>query len=98
MDQDGKLAVAISTGGRTNKLPGRIGDTPTVGTGFYANKVAAVSGTGDGEIFLKNCTCARVCFMMEYGGLTLQEAVNKTIFEDMKKGYLISICIYLYSK
>src|SRR5690606_5495380 len=58
LDKDGKLAAATSTGGIENKKPGRIGDSCIIGVGCYANsKTAALSGTGDGEILMKNVLC-----------------------------------------
>jgi len=53
-DAEGRLAVAVSTGGRTGKLPGRIGDSPIAGAGFYADdRFGAVCGTGLGEAFIR---------------------------------------------
>ncbi len=59
LDKDGKLASATSTGGYWLKLPGRIGDSPIVGAGFYANKYAAASATGIGEYILLTMLCLR---------------------------------------
>jgi len=53
-DSYGRLAAATSTGGLSNKMHGRVGDTPLVGCGNYANGFAAVSGTGTGEVFMRN--------------------------------------------
>ncbi|GMH33448.1 hypothetical protein BSKO_01282 [Bryopsis sp. KO-2023] len=84
-DSDGNLAVAVSTGGMTNKLPGRIGDSPSIGTGCFATPFAAVCGTGTGEAFANQASAAQVCFAMEYGGLSLQDAVLKVLHEKMDK-------------
>lgn len=54
LDVNGRFAAATSTGGRTGKRPGRVGDTPVVGAGTYANQSAAVSGTGEGEYFIRS--------------------------------------------
>lgn len=86
LDMEGNLAVAVSTGGRSGKLPGRIGDSPCIGTGSYANRYAAVCGTGSGEHFVNAAACAQVCFMVEYGGMSLNDAVRKVVYEKMEKG------------
>src|SRR5262249_3176651 len=75
LDRNGNLAAATSTGGKTNKLPGRIGDTPVIGGGTYANNATcAVSGTGDGEFFIMATASHDVSALMEYGHKTLDEA------------------------
>jgi beta-aspartyl-peptidase (threonine type) len=75
LDRIGNLAAATSTGGKTNKLPGRIGDTPVIGAGTYANNATcAVSGTGDGEFFITGTVAHDVSALMEYGHKTLEEA------------------------
>src|SRR5438067_4844800 len=68
LDQAGNLAAATSTGGNTNKWPGRIGDTPTIGAGTYANnKTCAVSATGDGEFFMRAVAGHDLSALMDYG-------------------------------
>ena len=80
MDKDGNLAAATSTGGTTNKLPGRIGDTPVIGAGTYANnQTCAVSCTGDGEYFIRVAAAHEVSALMEYRGITLQEAAQAAL-------------------
>jgi L-asparaginase / beta-aspartyl-peptidase len=75
LDRNGNLAAATSTGGKTNKLLGRIGDTPVIGAGTYANNATcAVSGTGDGEFFIMATAAHDVSALMEYGHKTLEEA------------------------
>jgi L-asparaginase / beta-aspartyl-peptidase len=75
LDRNGNLAAATSTGGKTGKLPGRIGDTPVIGAGTYANNATcAVSGTGDGEFFIMATAAHDVSALMEYGHKTLEEA------------------------
>jgi L-asparaginase / beta-aspartyl-peptidase len=87
LDKNGNLAAATSTGGKTNKLPGRVSDTSVIGSGNYANnKTCAVSGTGDGEEFIKHNVAQRVSALMEYKNLSLQEAANEVIFNVLKKG------------
>jgi beta-aspartyl-peptidase (threonine type) len=75
LDRNGNLAAATSTGGKTGKLPGRIGDSPIVGAGTYAdNATCAVSGTGDGEFFIMATAAHDVSAMMEYSHKTVEEA------------------------
>ena len=79
-DADGNLAAATSTGGMTNKRPGRVGDSPIVGAGTYAkNGVCAVSATGHGEYFIRAVAAHHVCAAVEYRGLTLQQAVHEML-------------------
>ncbi|HEU4924319.1 MAG TPA: isoaspartyl peptidase/L-asparaginase [Burkholderiales bacterium] len=75
LDVDGNLAAATSTGGYTGKMPGRVGDSPLVGAGTYAdNRVCAVSGTGLGEAFIRAAVAYDVCARMRYAGATLAAA------------------------
>src|SRR5438876_2678450 len=75
LDQDGNLAAATSTGGTTNKRPGRVGDTPVIGAGTYANNATcAISATGDGEYFIRATVGRDVSALMEYRGMSLKEA------------------------
>ncbi|MGI8788395.1 MAG: isoaspartyl peptidase/L-asparaginase family protein [Pyrinomonadaceae bacterium] len=79
-DSDGNLAAATSTGGMTNKKFGRIGDTPIVGAGTYAdNRTCAVSCTGHGEFFMKSVAAYDVAARMKYKNSSLIEAANETI-------------------
>ncbi len=87
LDRSGNLAAATSTGGKSNKLSGRIGDTPIVGAGTYANNATcAVSGTGDGEFFIMATAAHDVSAMMEYRRKTLQEASIAVIDKIGKLG------------
>jgi beta-aspartyl-peptidase (threonine type) len=80
LDQSGNLAAATSTGGNTNKWPGRIGDTPVIGAGTYANnQTCAVSATGDGEFFIRAVTGHDLSALMEYGGFDLAKAAGAVI-------------------
>jgi len=95
LDKDGNLAAATSTGGTTNKLPGRIGDTPVIGAGTYANnQTCAVSCTGDGEYFIRAAAAHEVSALIQYRGIKLQEAAQ-TALDAVKKlggtGGLIAI-------
>jgi beta-aspartyl-peptidase (threonine type) len=79
-DQSGHLASATSTGGMTNKKFGRIGDTPLIGAGTYAdNHTCAVSCTGHGEFFMQGVTAYDVAARMRYQGLNLVSAARETI-------------------
>jgi isoaspartyl peptidase/L-asparaginase-like protein (Ntn-hydrolase superfamily) len=73
-DRTGGLAAATSTGGMTGKLPGRVGDSPVIGAGTWADARCAVSGTGHGEVFLRTALAARVAFALETGEGTLAAA------------------------
>jgi beta-aspartyl-peptidase (threonine type) len=80
LDQNGNLAAATSTGGTTNKLPGRIGDTPVIGAGTYANNhTCAVSCTGDGEYFIRAAAAHEVSALMLHRGMKLQEAAQTAL-------------------
>ncbi len=79
-DVNGNLAAATSTGGMTNKKFGRIGDTPIIGAGTYAdNQTCAVSCTGHGEFFMKTLAAYDVSARMKYKNLSLIEAANEVI-------------------
>ena len=78
-DVNGRLAAATSTGGMTNKKFGRVGDTPLVGLGTYADDVCAVSGTGHGEFFMLGVTAYDVAARMKYKGLDLNDAARETM-------------------
>jgi L-asparaginase / beta-aspartyl-peptidase len=87
LDQHGNLAAATSTGGLTNKRFGRLGDVPVIGAGTYANnKTCAVSATGIGEEFIKHTVSHDISALMEYAGLTLQQAADKVIHQKLKPG------------
>ncbi len=79
-DDNGNIAAATSTGGMTNKKYGRIGDSPVIGCGTYANnKTCAISCTGHGEMFIRTVAAYDVSCLMEYKGLSLQEAMNEVV-------------------
>ncbi len=80
LDKQGNVAAATSTGGLMNKLPGRVGDTPIIGAGTYAdNKYAAVSCTGVGEFFMKNLIAYQVILQMQFLNKNLSQAVTEVI-------------------
>lgn len=78
-DKYGHLAAATSTGGMTNKKFGRVGDTPIIGSGNYADDTCAVSCTGHGEYFMLGVTAFDVAARMKYKGLSLEDAARETI-------------------
>lgn len=84
LDQHGNLAAGTSTGGMTNKKFGRIGDSPVIGAGTYANNEScAVSATGHGEYFIRNVVAYDICARMLYGAVSLDEAANAVIMEKL---------------
>lgn len=85
LDMAGNLAVATSTGGLTAKRWGRIGDSPIIGAGSYANDVCAVSGTGSGEQFIRHTVGRNVAALMEYKKMSASEAANEVVFHQLKK-------------
>ena len=79
-DINGNIAAATSTGGMTNKKYGRIGDSPIIGAGTYANNATcAISCTGHGEPFIKAVAAYDVSCLMEYKGMSLQEAMHEVV-------------------
>ena len=82
LDRHGHLAAATSTGGMTNKRVGRVGDSPLIGAGTYADdKRAAVSCTGSGEMFIRTAAAYDVCARMRYAGQSLAQAANAVIMQ-----------------
>ncbi|ARN78547.1 beta-aspartyl-peptidase [Nonlabens spongiae] len=80
LDKNGNIAAGTSTGGMTNKKYGRIGDSPIIGSGTYANNATCgVSSTGHGEYFIRAQVAYDISALMEYGGLTLKEATDEVI-------------------
>ena len=85
LDKHGNLAAGTSTGGMTNKMHGRIGDSPVIGAGTYAsNHTCAVSATGHGEFFIRQVVSYDIAALMEYAGLSLQAASDSVIFGKLK--------------
>ncbi|RLD76486.1 MAG: beta-aspartyl-peptidase [Bacteroidetes bacterium] len=96
LDKYGNLAAGTSTGGMTNKQYGRIGDSPVIGAGTYANnETCAVSCTGHGEFFIRYVVAHSVSALMEYKNLSLQDAGNEIINKKLKAvggtGGLVSV-------
>ena len=87
LDEDGNLAAATSTGGTTNKLPGRVGDSPIIGAGTYANNAScAVSCTGDGEYFIRAAVAHEISALMLERGMSLREASENALAKAKKLG------------
>ncbi len=85
-DQAGNLAAATSTGGMTGKRYGRVGDSPIIGAGTYAdNGSCAISATGHGEYFIRTAVAHDICARVAYGGATLQEAVDAVVMQRLAK-------------
>ncbi len=95
-DKNGNIAAATSTGGMTNKKWGRVGDSPMIGVGNYANnKTCAISCTGSGEFFIRGVVAYDVACLMEHKGLSVEDAsnevINKRILEIGGDGGLIAV-------
>ena len=86
LDRAGHLAAATSTGGLTDKHRGRVGDSPIVGAGTYADDDScAVSGTGQGEFFIRQVVAYDICALVQYRHLTLAQAVRELIHEKLRR-------------
>ncbi len=86
LDQNGNLAAATSTGGMTNKMYGRVGDVPIIGSGTYANDLAAISATGWGEQIMRNVSAHTIAAHMEFTGSSLQESMQFLLTERLNPG------------
>lgn len=86
LDAHGNIAAGTSTGGMTAKRYGRVGDSPIIGAGTYANNDScAVSATGHGEYFIRYNVAADICARMQYQGLSLKKAANKVVNGVLKE-------------
>ncbi|MEP7243302.1 MAG: isoaspartyl peptidase/L-asparaginase [Gammaproteobacteria bacterium] len=84
LDREGNLAAATSTGGLTNKRPGRVGDSPLIGAGTYANNLScAVSATGDGEFFIRAVVAHDICALVAYKQVSLEAAAREVIHDKI---------------
>ena len=84
LDKHGNLAAGTSTGGMTLKMHGRVGDSPIIGAGTYANNAScAVSSTGHGEFFIRATVARNICALMEYGNLSLQQAADRIVMNEL---------------
>lgn len=87
LDRAGNLSAGTSTGGISNKRFGRVGDSPIIGAGTYANNLTcAVSATGDGEYFIRSVVAHDISAMMQYGGKSLAEAAEAVLEKVGKLG------------
>lgn len=86
LDKDGNLAAGTSTGGMTNKRWNRVGDSPIIGAGTYANnETCAVSATGHGEYFIRSVVAYDISALMEYKGFSLTEASDEVVMKKLVK-------------
>jgi L-asparaginase / beta-aspartyl-peptidase len=84
-DRKGNLFAATSTGGITAKIPGRVGDSPHIGAGTYANnRTCAVSATGQGESFIRSVVAYDIHALMDYKGLSLQQAADEVVQHKLR--------------
>ncbi len=83
LDAQGRLAAGTSTGGMTNKRYGRVGDSPIIGAGTYANDQCAVSGTGWGEYYIRAVAAYDICARVKYAGQSLQQAAEAVIDQQI---------------
>jgi beta-aspartyl-peptidase (threonine type) len=84
LDQAGNLAAGTSTGGTVLKMPGRVGDSPIIGAGTYANNSScAVSATGTGEYFMRNIVAADICERVRYLHVSLDQAANDVVMKEL---------------
>jgi len=86
MDRKGNLAAATSTGGMTNKQFGRVGDVPIIGSGTFANHVAAISATGWGEQIMRNVSANTIANYMEFNNESLENAMSFVLTERLDPG------------
>lgn len=87
LDIYGNIAAATSTGGRGDKWIGRVGDSPIIGAGNYANnKTCGVSATGWGELFIRHNVAFNISALIDYKGLTLKEACDEMLFNTLDEG------------
>jgi beta-aspartyl-peptidase (threonine type) len=84
LDQQGNLAAGTSTGGTVMKMPGRVGDSPIIGAGTYANNESCgVSATGTGEFFMRNIVAADICERVRYLHVSLEKAADDVVMKEL---------------
>ncbi len=86
LDRFGHLTAGTSTGGMTYKKHGRVGDSPIIGAGTYADKDCGISATGHGELFIRHAVAHDICARMAYGGKSIEEAAREVIHEVLAPG------------
>jgi beta-aspartyl-peptidase (threonine type) len=87
LDQQGRLAAGTSTGGMTNKRVGRVGDSPIIGAGTYANAGCAVSATGHGEFFIRHTVAHDICARHQYQGAPLEAAATTVVMDVLAQAH-----------
>ncbi len=86
VDRQGNLAAGTSTGGMTAKRPGRVGDSPIIGAGTYAdNQACAVSATGHGEFFIRYAVAHEIVARMKFAGQTVEQAAAEVVLKELKQ-------------
>src|SRR5262249_54155199 len=85
LDKQGHLAAGTSTGGMTNKRYGRVGDSPIIGAGTYANGTCAVSATGWGEFYIRAAAAHDICARVEYRGEAVRQAADDVVMGVVPK-------------
>ena len=87
IDKDGNITAGTSTGGLTDKWAGRVGDSPLINAGTYAdNNTCGVSATGQGELFIRNTVAYNISALMKFKGYSLQKAADEMIFNVLPEG------------
>jgi beta-aspartyl-peptidase (threonine type) len=87
IDKDGNITAGTSTGGLTDKWAGRVGDSPLINAGTYAdNNTCGVSATGQGELFIRNTIAYNISALMKFKGYSLQDAANEMILNVLPEG------------
>jgi beta-aspartyl-peptidase (threonine type) len=87
LDRTGALAAGTSTGGLTNKRYGRVGDSPIIGAGTYADEDCGVSATGHGELFIRYTVAREICARMEYGHVPLAKAAEDVVMHELAQAH-----------
>jgi beta-aspartyl-peptidase (threonine type) len=85
IDRSGVISAGTSTGGMTNKRFGRVGDSPIIGAGTYADENCGISATGHGEYFIRAVVAHEICAMVKHGGVTLAQAADHVVNEQLVK-------------
>jgi beta-aspartyl-peptidase (threonine type) len=93
IDKYGNISAATSTGGMFMKIPGRVGDSPIIGSGNYANHLVGISGTGWGEEYIRQTVAIRIAHLMEFKNLSLNDAAKQVLFQELPNdsGGLIAV-------
>lgn len=86
LDSFGNLAAGTSTGGLTNKRWGRVGDSPVIGAGTYADKNCAISSTGHGEFFIRHTIAYQIAARVKFGNQTITQAAHDVVYTELLSG------------